>query len=333
MALTGKQKAAMLLMNLDVATASELLRGLAADVVEELAVEAAYLDAAGYRNSKESLEFAQQFYSSLQRKGEFEVKDFLKQMLRSTVGEQKAQQIQTQIGRLLQKRDPFISIRSADSKVLSSILEKEHPQAIAVVLTEMPTRKSSEILSLLHESVRVSCVRRMVSSEGVTVEAKGRIAEMVCRRLELLSVERRAGEVAVEPTDSLRKVAVILRNLGKELRDGMLGAIKEKDSEAEKIVTDLMIIWEDIPEIADRSLQEVLRGMEARDLALALVNAEESIAAKIKSNISERAAAAIEEEISLMSAPNKEEIEKVRDQILLKLREMNEKGELSFLEE
>jgi flagellar motor switch protein FliG len=332
-ALTGKQKAAMLLMNLDVTAASELLRGVKPELVEELAVEAAYLDAAGYRNSKENVEFAEQFYRSLQSKGEFKVKDFLKQMLKSTVGEQKAEQIQIQISRLLQKRDPFMSIRSADSKVLSSILEKEHPQAIAVVLTEMPTRKSSEILSLLHESVRVSCVRRMVSSEGVTIEAKGRIAEMVCRRLELISVERRAGEGAVEPTDSLRKVAVILRNLGKELRDGMLGAIKEKDSDAGKMVTDLMIVWEDIPEIADRSLQEALRGIEARVLALALVKADEAIAAKIKSNISERAAAAIEEESSLMSAPKKEDIQKAREEVLAKLREMNEKGELSFLEE
>jgi hypothetical protein len=65
-ALTGKQKAAMLLMSLDAATAAELLRGVDAEVVQELAVELASLDAAGYRSSRQSLKLARQFFNSLQ---------------------------------------------------------------------------------------------------------------------------------------------------------------------------------------------------------------------------------------------------------------------------
>ena len=85
--------------------------------------------------------------------------------------------------------------------------------------------------------------------------------------------------------------------------------------------------------VADRSLQEALRGIDAQKLALALVKADDAIAAKIKSNISERAVATLEEEASLMASPNKADIEEAREQIIQVLREKNEKGELAFIEE
>ena len=132
MALTGKQKAAMLLMSLDAATAAELVRGLDAEVVQELVVELAYLDAAGFRSNKQSAEIARQFCNSLEsRKEGFHLNRFLNEVLKSTVGNEKAEHIQTQIQDLLHKRDPFISIRSVDPQTIASILESEHPQAAA----------------------------------------------------------------------------------------------------------------------------------------------------------------------------------------------------------
>lgn len=331
MVLTGKQKAAMLLMSLDAVSAAELLKGVNPEVVQDLAVELAYLDAAGMRDSRESAEVASQFCNSLQSKEGFHLKSFLDTMLKSTVGNEKAEQIQTQIENLLQKRDPFMSIRSAASQALASVLENEHPQAVAVVLSELPARKSSEILGLLEENVRLGAVSRMTDSVSVTVEAKKRIAEMVYKRLETLTGE--AGAVGARGEQPLRKVAVILRNLGKELRDGLLAALQEKDSEAGEKVAGLMVLWEDITEVTDRSLQEALREIDSAKLALALVKADETITKKIKSNISERAAEAIDEEASLMSAPKKDDIAQAREEIVEALRKMNEKGELNFIEE
>ncbi len=329
---TGKQKAAMLLMSLDPTTAGELLRGLNPEVVQELAVELAYLDASGV-SSRQSTEVARQFCISLKTDQGFHFKSFLEQMLKSTVGEDKAIQIQTQIQDLLQKRDPFISIRSIDSRTIASALGNEHPQAAAVVLSELPVKKSSEVIGLLGEGIRVSVVSRMTGCEAITAEAKTRIAETVCKRLGAVAAAGRERSAIARPEQSLRKVAVILRNLGKELRDGLLGAIKEKDDKTGETVANLMIVWEDIPQVADRSLQEALRGTDAKKLALALVKADETIVEKIKSNISERAAATLDEETSLMSAPKKQDIEDARNEIVQSLREMNEKGELAFVEE
>jgi len=332
-ALTGKQKAAMLLMSLDAATAAELLKGLDAEVVQELAVELAYLDAAGHHSSKQSLELARQFCTSLQTNKGFHLNSFLKQMLKSTVGDEKAGQIRTQIQSLLHKRDPFISIRSIDAHTIASVLETEHPQAAAVVLSELPAKKSSEVIGFLGEGIRLSAISRMASCKAVTVEAKTRIAETVCRRLDAITAGGAGGALAARPEQALRKVAVILRNLGKELRDGLLGAIQDKDDKTGEMVANLMIVWEDILLVADRSLQEALRGIDSKKLALALQKADDAIVEKIKSNISERAAAALDEEASLMSAPSKKDVEEAREEIVQVLREMNEKGELTFIED
>jgi flagellar motor switch protein FliG len=334
MSLSGKQKAALLLMSLDAATAAQMVKGLDSKAFEELAVELAYLEATGYKNSPEGTQVAMQFYSSLSAGREFRVDNFLNELLVSSVGEAKAKNIQQQIQELLRRRDPFISIRSVDAQTLSSVLSSEHPQAVAVILSELPAKKSSEVLSILKDDIRQSAVGRMAGSETITAEAKMRIAQTICERLEAIAAKQSAEPAAAaQPKQSLRKIAVILRNLGTELRQGLLDAIKKKDSGTGEMVANLMLIWEDIPQVSDRSLQEGLRGIDSRKMALALHKADGAIVSRIRANISERAAAALDEETSLMKAPKKEDIEAAREEMVQILRQMNQKGELAFIEE
>jgi len=343
--LSGKQKAAMLLMSLDPATAAELLKGVDPEAVQELAVEVAYLDVNGFGNSGQSTEVARQFCHSLSLERTrsleaaqgFNLQGFLRTMLTSTIGREKAEAIQTQIDDLLQQRDPFIPIRQAASPLLGAILSKEHPQASAVVLAELSPKKSSEVLSLMDEQVRLSVVTRMTAGETMTADAKMRIAQVICGHLEAAQTGEGDAPVAVEVEEkqdpASRKVAVMLRNLEKEIRDGLLASVRKKDAEAGEMITDLMVIWEDIPVVEDRPLQEALREVDSQQLALALVEADEIIVNKIKSNISERVAEGIEEEMSLMSSPKKPEIEEARENVVRVLRQMNEKGELEFIVE
>jgi len=319
-------------MGLDAPTAGELIKGMDPKTVQELALELAYLDASGYRESKESIELTRDFCNYLIEGDTFQFKTFLDEMLKNAVGGDKAQQIQREISDLLHRRDPFMPIKSVEGKVLAKALENEHPQAIGVVLAELDAKKSSEVLSLLGEGVRLSVIGRMTSKETVSIEAKLRIAKMVNEHLKALTGEAETTAVTPGAEQSLRKVAVILRNLGKELRDGLLGAIKEKDASAADKVAELMVTWEDIILVADRSMQQALRGIDAKKLALALNNADAAIKQKIRANISERANANIDEETSLMSAPKKEDIAAAREEITKIVREMNIKGELMFVE-
>lgn len=332
MPLTGKQRAALLLTSLDAATAAELLKGVDPKTVQDLAVELSYLDAAGQRNDQQTVDVARQFCKSLQQNVGFSFKSFLKEMLRNTVGEEQARRIQQEIQDLLERRDPFMPIRSADTQGLTAALDGEHPQAIAVVLSELAPRRGSEVLAQLNEEVRVSVISRMTTVSSVTPEAKMRIAQMVRARLDGDGGSQ-GGAARVRPEQALRKVAVIVRNLDKEVRDGVLEAIGQKDQEAAEKIGNLMIVWEDVPLVGDRSMQQALRGLDERQLALALYEASEEAVKKVKSNISERAATMLTEEAALMSSPKKDDVRQAREKIVNAMRELNKKGELMFEEE
>ena len=89
-----------------------------------------------------------------------------------------------------------------------------------------------------------------------------------------------------------------------------------------------MVTWEDIPSIADRSLQETLRTVKTNQLAIAMYGADEEIVQKIRSNLSERAVASVDEEAMLMQEPLEEEIATAREEIVEPLRRANEEGTL-----
>lgn len=332
MPLTGKQKAAMLLMSLDAASAAELLKGVDPEVIRDLSAELEHLEKDGFKSNKQSLKLVRQFCTSLQSTQGFRVKGFLKEMLSSAVGARKADNIQIRIQELLHKRDPFASLGLVESQKIASVLEHEHPQTAAVVLSGLSEEKNLEVLGLMDGPVSLSVVGRMDKSKAMTSEAKAEIAAGVFRRLEPLAVDRQGRAVSSWPEQSLRKVAVILRNLGKEIRDGLVGAIQKQHGRAGEIVADLMIVWEDIPEVADESIRQALGGIDARKLASALVGADERIVQKIKTCLPESESAALESEMLAMSASKGKDVDEARDSIVGILRELNAQGELLFVE-
>jgi flagellar motor switch protein FliG len=333
MALTGKQKAALLLMNLDSATATKLLQGLRPEDVENIGVELARLDASGQRDAKAEAKVAREFFQSLQE-GQTQrasIRGFLNETLFSVVDKETMQQIQSKIRKATERKDPFAAIRSASTDELVLALEGEHPQTVAVVLTELAPKKSQEVLSLLNEELRLKAVCKMATQEKLLAEVRERMASMVSTRLRSFE-----GETFLEKPgrreETLRKLAILLSGLEREMRDQSLEEIKKHDEETSVTVRKLMVTWEDIPAIADRSLQEALRTVEAGRLAVAIYGADEEIAQKIRSNISDRVAATLDEETSLMQEPLPKEILGAREDVVKPLREANEEDKLRFVQ-
>ncbi|MHC4653924.1 MAG: FliG C-terminal domain-containing protein [Planctomycetota bacterium] len=332
MVLTGKRKAAMLLMSLDAATAAELLKGIDPEEVQDIAMELARIDAAQQGDTKEQAKVAQEFCKSLREKKtpEFSMKGFFGEMLVNALGKDKAEEIQSQIKKATMQLELFAGIRSAGTDKLVLALEGEHPQTIAVVLSELAPKKSQEVLALLGEEVRLKAVCKMTNPDMLGAGVKQRIASIVCERLKSLKGETLAARPE-QKGQNLRKLAIMLSGLEKDLRDQLLSEISKHDEETGKTVRNLMITWEDIPSIADRSLQEALRAVESGKLAVALYGADEEIAQKIRSNISERAVTMLDEEASLMQEPLEKEVLDAREEVVGPLREANEEGKLRFV--
>jgi flagellar motor switch protein FliG len=326
MSLTGKQKAAMLLMNLDSLTAVELLKGLAAEEIQEIAIELARIDALEKQDTKEQARIAREFYNSLQRQQNqrFSVRAFINEILVNILDKDKAERIQTEVKKATEQKDLFLDIRQAGTDELVLALDGEHPQTVAVVLSELAPKKSQEVLSLLGEETRLKAVCKMTNPELMSNRVKQQMASTITQRLKSFKGET----LAERPEQTLRKLALVLSGLERDMRDPMLAEIAKNDEETASMIKRLMITWEDIPSVADRSLQEALRSVDSGKLAVALFGADKEISQKIRSNISERALSKLEEEISLMQEPLEKEVLEAREEVVRPLREANEEGTL-----
>ncbi len=333
MPLTPVQKAAALLRKLDPAAAGELLKAAPAEAVPQIAAELVYLNTAGAASRDPDRDAPVEEFLGLlhNRRAGGDLENFVRRMLSEAVGEQRCDQLFTEAQQLVEDRDPFLPIRSAEVESLAQALAGEHPQVAALVLSELPPEKSARLIPLLEESVRLEAVRRMTAGESVCRDARRRIAAMIRERLSRIVAAGGAASPAA-PSDKLRGVALLLRKLKTELRDALVQGIVENDPETGSALQNLMVTWEDVPLVSDRDLQEVLREVETRELALALAEAAPAISHKIRDNISERAKAMIDEETSLMKAPKADEIEAAREAVLKSLRERNADGNLTFEE-
>jgi len=275
---------------------------------------------------------AREFYNSLREKQTptFSMKSFCEEMLVNAVGKEKAGQIQSQIKKATMQSEMFTDIRSAGTDELILALEGEHPQTIAVVLSELSPKKSQEVLSRLNEDVRLKAVCKMTNPDTLGAAVLRRMASIVSERLKGLKGKAITAETGNQE-QNLRKLAVMLSGLEKDLRDQLLGEVGKRDEETGKTIRNLMVTWQDIPSIADRSIQEALRTIESGRLAMALYGADEDVAQKIRSNISERAAAMLDEEASLMQEPLEKEVLEAREEVLVPLRQANEEGKLRFV--
>ncbi|MCD6394547.1 MAG: hypothetical protein J7M40_13705 [Planctomycetes bacterium] len=325
---TRRREAATLLMSLDTTMASELIQGIPPETVEELAVEMARIHASGHRNKKEESRIIREFCSGLQ-KGDggqrFSLSSFLNETLVNVLGEEKAEEIQSQVKGATVTEDIFKSIRTADRDQLVLALKDEHPQVAAVILSEMEPAKVQSILTLFDKEFCCKVVWKMAKPAALPNKVKKKMVTIVSSKMAGSEGE---GAAIQRPKTVLRELAIVLSDVERGLRGEILDDIKQQDEETASMIVTLMVTWEDLLSIADRSLQEALRTVETQKLAIALHGADEEIAEKIRANLSERAVTALEEERSLMQDPLEEEVAEAREDIVRPLRQANEEGKL-----
>src|SRR3712207_152842 len=101
-------------------------------------------------------------------------------------------------------------------------------------------------------------------------------------------------------------------------------------SELAEQVRSQMFVFEDIVTIDDRSLQQVLREVEANDLATALKGVRPDVRDKVVRNLSERAAENLNEEIELLGPVRTRTVEEAQAKVVGIIRTLEESGVLTL---
>lgn len=318
--LSGKQKAAVLLMSMDVDIAAKVFKELDMKEVEQIAVEITNL-----RDLPPSVveDVIEEFYQLMTAQN-FMVEgglEYAQVLLEKSYGLERAKEIIEKI-RVLTTVRGFNILKKADPQQLASFLSKEHPQTIALILSHLPPDQSAEVIQEFPEEIRSETIMRIATIGKVSPQLVSEIEHVVDQIAEATLSQNLAS------AGGAQMVANILNKSNNATAKSMLESIEEKDFGLATEIKRLMFLFEDIVLIDDKGIQRILRDVDKRDLALALKISDEKIKNKIFRNMSERAAAVVQEELEFMGPVKLKEVESAQMRIVDVIKKLEDEDEV-----
>nr|WP_267914890.1 flagellar motor switch protein FliG [Borreliella afzelii] len=319
-ALTGKQKAAILLVSIGSEISSKVFKYLSQEEIESLTFEIAKLETiTSELKDNVLLEFkelmmAQEFI----QKGGI---DYARELLEKSLGTQKAVDIINNLGSALQSR-PFEFVRRADPANILNFIQQEHPQTIALILSYLDPQKASFILSSLPTEVQTNVARRIALMDRTSPEVVREVERVLEKKLASLSSEDYTSAGGVD------NVVEIINMADRKTEKFIIESLEEEDPELAEEIKKKMFVFEDIVLLDDRSIQRVLREIDGQELAKALKSVDIPVQEKIFKNMSKRAASMLKEDMEFLGATRRKDVEESQQKIVSLIRKLEEQGEI-----
>lgn len=320
--LTGIQKAALLMIALDVDSAAEVFKYLDDADVEMISAEISQV-----KNTPSNTidQVMVDFYNMVTAR-EYMLEggiDYAQSILEKSFGLAKAVEIVEKVKNLTTLRG-FDVLKKADSAQLINFLNKEHPQTIALILSHLSPEQTANALRELMEPLRSEVAYRIATLGKVSPQTLKRI-EKVVDEMAGLTMSQTMGKLG-----GTKSLAQILNRASISLSKEVLDKIEEYDAGVANEVQRLMFLFDDIVLIQDKDLQKILREVDRKDLVLSLKTADDKLKQKIFNNMSERAADLLQEELQYMGMVKLKEVEAAQARIIEIVKNLEESGEISL---
>ena len=318
--MSGKQKAAILLVSLRPEVSSTVFKHLKEAEIEDLTLEIASLKRIQPEQRDAVLE---EFYELVVAREYLEHGgiEYARELLEKALGPDKADAIINRLTASLQVR-PFDFARKTDASQLLNFIQNEHPQTIALILAYLDPEQAGLILSSLSPELQVNVARRLAKLDRTTPEVLQEIESTLEERLSAFAVEDYTMAGGIEATVD------ILNMVDRATEKTIIDSLEEEEPELAEEIRRRMFVFEDIIILDDRSIQKVLREVDSKDLALALKTASEEVSARIFKNMSKRAAQMLQEDIEFMGPARLRDIEQTQQKIVATIRRLEDTGEI-----
>jgi len=319
---SGLQKAAILMIALDVDVAAEVIKHLDPADVEMISTEITKLRNAPSHKVDEVLE---EFYNMVTAR-EYVLEgglDYAKAVLEKSFGVEKALEIIEKVKNLTTLKG-FDVLKNVDSSQLVNFLVKEHPQTIALILCHLNPEQTANALSELPENLRIEVAYRIATL--------GKVSPQTLKQIEKV-VDEIAGNTMSQSVSQLggpKNLAQILNRMSVSDNKATIEKLEEVDEEVAAEVKRMMFMFDDLIKVQDKDLQIILREIDRKDLLLAMKVADEKLKEKIFNNMSERAANLLKEELQYMGMVKLKEVEKAQARIVDKAKTLEDAGEISL---
>ncbi len=315
--LTGPEKAAILMSLLGTKSSQLIFQHLKDNDVKRLIGLMADTKQAPIWMGKKVME---EFYSRINEDADFLFADNKgKDFIMKTLGEERAKQLLGQSVDVGEVRK-LESLELVDSRSLANFLLNEHPQTIALVIAHLVAEKGVEVLRRLPEALQAEVVLRIANLDYVSPDLITHLDELLKTELSTLGSMDTSHLGGVEP------VSDMLNLMDKNTEKNIMSRVEEKDPELAEEIRKLMFVFEDLIFVDDAGIQNLLKEIDSKQLAISLKTAPEELKVKIFSNMSTRASKLLEEDISALPPTRLSEVEKNQALIVAKIKDLEAKG-------
>jgi flagellar motor switch protein FliG len=319
--LSGRQKAAILLISLGPELSAKVFGHL-----KEAEIEAISLEIASQRQipadmrEKILYEFYQ-IYQAQQFISQGGI-DYAREILERALGQQKAVEILTRLTASLQTR-PFDVVRKADPNQLLSFISGEHPQTIALIMAYLQPEQAAIVLGSLPPERQADVARRIAIMDRTSPEVLKEVEKVLERKLASMVSQDFTSAGGVE------SVVEVLNRVDRSTEKTIMESLAVQDPALAEEIKKRMFLFEDIVSLDNRSLQRVLREVDlSRDLPLALKVASDEVKRKVFANISRRAQENLREAMDYLGPVRLRDVEDSQTKIVNIIRKLEEMGEI-----
>ncbi len=320
--LSATQKVALVLASMGAENASQIYKHLSDDEVEEISIELAKMEYHPIETVEETLN---EFYElCLTQKVITEGGlDYARNVLEKAFGSEAANNLLNRITKQLETKS-FDFVRKADYKNLLAIVQNEHPQTIALILSYARTDQASAILSELPKEKRVDVVERIANMDRASPE--------VVKAIEA-SLEKKFATLA--STDSMEVgginyVAEVMNNVDRATEKYIFDELSARDQKLADLIKQKMFVFEDIVKLEPKDIQEFVKQVDSKDLAVAIKGSTQEVAECIFANVSSRARENLQADIEYLHNVRMRDVDEAQQRIVGIIRRLEQEGAITI---
>lgn len=318
--LTPAQRAASIMITLGAERASKVYQYLREEEVEQLSLEIAKLDRITPEEMQSNIE---DFYGLcvtqkvINEGGVLYAKD----VLEKAFGPQQAADYMERMSKSLQTR-AFDFVRKADYRSLQMMLQPEHPQTIALVLSYARSDQAAQIIVELPREKQIDVVERIANLDSVSPEMIGIVEETLSKRFANMAS---AEQVEV---GGVTYVADIVNRVDRATEKYIFERLEERNPALAEEVHKLMFVFEDVVKLDDFAIQRFIREVDTKDLAIALKATNDDVKESIFRNMSSRMRDTIQQDIKYLNNIRMRDVEEAQQKIVETITRLESEGQL-----
>jgi flagellar motor switch protein FliG len=321
--LTGAQKVAVVLMNMDQQRAAQVMKQFSDEEADEITAEILRLR----RVDPNVAEKALNEFHDLATRGTVTTRggrDIAVGLLEASFGAERATGVLNRVASNLAGKQ-FEFLDAVEPAQVQMLLSGELPQTCALVLAHLRSDHASRILAGLPEGTRTEVAHAIATMGSPSPDAVRVVAETLKQRASAV-VSSRAASDAV---GGVQPLVDIINRSDAATEKALLEALEQRDPQLAEEVRSRMLTFDDIVRLESRDVQQVLRGVDAAVLAVAMKGATEAVTEVITTNLSERNREILEDEVRILGPVRVSQVEDARAEIVRAIRDLEATGAIT----